>query len=573
MDFFEYAWATSFQITKRKHEEVKILVRDDIVFPVLGKDSQGYVICLPEPKRKSKSTVEFQGLLLNLNKEFHRKILWQLFRASTFHLSQHVATSGFEPYIDWAKKKNQKLALYVASIIEDAGVNAYAKKAWSPFLPDIAFANAVAYMRQRPLSFVREDSLRIMGAIISHFTIGKGKGVLSAGMQTDVDNIVSFLQKAEDLVAEEIDEEADITSSRKAGLEKEKLEIADQVYEQLSKYGKPPAPVSMPHTENCTDNSVYRKRLRATEEEFNGILKLAFAGLDSEVFVDESSDREAAQAFSAWEMRQERELKIIGNFAESMANTRFSAIEFPKEDYTEYLRYRQLLSGPIRRIMHKLRLLPNIGGEDFKHESGLVDLQEAIQVVASQSNRTDIFVREELQTREEAWAIIIDASYSLSFFAGEVRGVALCLAETARRLILDKAAWGMFAFSDKFYIIKDFSENYSPHIRARIGGLKHGGLTYIRDGLEIVKNRLRQRNEQAKILIVVSDFFPSGDSQATWKLAEKSKQIERAGFGLIGIGIKSKAVKSYFRINCTIDTYYDLMKRFSKAFIEYSSTV
>jgi hypothetical protein len=573
MDFFEYAWATSFQITKRKHEEVKILVRDDIIFPVLGKDREGYVICLPEPKRKSKSTVEFQGLILNLNKEFHRKILWQLFRASIFHLSQHVAVSGFETYIDWAKNKNQNLALCVASMVEDAGVNAYARKVWPPFLPDIAFANTVAYMRQLPISLVREVSLSIMGAIISRFTIGKVKGALSAGMQTDVDSIVLLLQKAENLTADKIDEEADIKSSREAGLENAKLEIAEQVYEQLSKYGKPSAPVAMPHTENCTENLLYRKKLRTTEEEFNDILNLAFAKLDSKVFIDESSSREATQAFSTWEMRQKRKLKIIRNFADSMAQTRFSAIEFPKEDYTEYLRYRQLLSGPIRRIQHKLRLLKNIGGEDFKHESGLIDLQEAIQVVASQSNRSDIFVREELQSREEAWAIIIDASHSLSFFAGEVRGIALCLAETARTLILDKAAWGMFAFSDKFYIIKDFSENYSTRIRARIGGLKHGGLTYLRDGLEIAKSRLRQRNEQAKILIVVSDFFPSGEAQARLKLAEESKQIERAGFGLIGIGIRSNAVKNYCRINCTVDTYYDLMKRFSKAFIEYSSTV
>lgn len=572
MDFFEYAWATSFQITKRKHEEVKILVRDDIVFPILGKDKQGYVICLPEPKRKTKNTVEFQGLLLNLNKEFHRKILWQLFRASTFHLSQHVAVSGFEAYVEWARKKNKNLALYVASMVEDAGVNAYARKVWSPFLPDIAFANTVAYMRQPPISFVREDSMRIMEAIISRFTIGKTKGSLSAGMQIDVDNIVSLLQKAENLTAYEIDE-VDSKSLGKVGLRKEKLEIAQQVYELLSKYGEPSTPVSMPHTENSTENLVYRKKLRATEEEFNCILKLAFAKLDSEVFVDESSDREANQAFSTWEMRQKRELKIIKKFADSMKNTHFSAIEFPKEDYTEYIRYRQLLSGPIRRILHKLRLLKNISGEDFKHESGLIDLQEAIQVVASQSNRSDIFVREELQSREEAWAIVIDASHSLSFFAGEVRGIALCLAETAKSLILDRAAWGMYAFSDKFYIIKDFSENYSTRVRARIGGLKHGGLTYMRDGLEIVKNRLRQRNEEAKILIVVSDFFPSGEPQATLKLAEESKQIERAGFGLIGIGMKSKAVKNYFRINCTVDTHYDLMKRFSKAFIEYSSTV
>jgi hypothetical protein len=54
------------------------------------------------------------------------------------------------------------------------------------------------------------------------------------------------------------------------------------------------------------------------------------------------------------------------------------------------------LSGPIRRILNRLRLLKNIGGEDYRHESGILDLQEAIQVVASKSPRMDVFTLEEL---------------------------------------------------------------------------------------------------------------------------------------------------------------------------------
>jgi len=76
-------------------------------------------------------------------------------------------------------------------------------------------------------------------------------------------------------------------------------------------------------------------------------------------------------------------------------DTKFLDFEFPEEDYTEYLRRRILLGSPIRRILEKLRLLKNVTGEDFRQEAGLVDLQEAIQVIASKSQRSDIFVREE----------------------------------------------------------------------------------------------------------------------------------------------------------------------------------
>jgi nitric oxide reductase activation protein len=231
------------------------------------------------------------------------------------------------------------------------------------------------------------------------------------------------------------------------------------------------------------------------------------------------------------------------------------------------------LAGPIRRILNKLRLLRNLYGDDFRHETGLLDLQEAIQVVASKSPRTDVFTLEELQSMVEAWAILVDASRSLNYFHGEVRGIILCLAEVANELLLDKTAWGVFAFSNKFYIVKDFSEVYTNRIRARIGGLKHSGLTYLPDGIMLAAEALKKRLEESKVLVVVSDFFPSGYENIEEELTERVKKIERSGIGVIGIGVNNEAVKNYFRTNCVVENPYELMKKFAKAFIEYSTTM
>ena len=568
LDFFDYAWNTSFQITKKKHGEVKLLVRDDVVFPLLGKDDAGYVICLPEPKKISGTTVEFHGLQLHIVDEFQKRVLWQLFRASVFHTSLHIATLGFESYSHWAKGKNEKLALYVASIIEDSVANAYLKNMWSPFIPDVALANAIAYLRLKPIRLIFDDSLRLMATILSYFTIGKGNGKLSEEMQNTADNVVSYLSQIENDASEFL-----LKNETQEKFTEKKLKVADEIYVKLRKYGNPPSVVSLPYTDTYGDNSVYRRNVTATEEEFNELLNMAFSRFESQIFIDDSCERETNQAFSEWEARRERQNKIIENYKELLTETRFGGIEFPKEDYTEYLRSKQLLSSPVRRVMEKLRLLKNITGEDFKQESGLVDLQEAIQVVASNSQRTDIFVREELQTREEAWAIVIDASQSLSHFTGEVRGIALSLGETAKNLIPTRSAWGIFAFNEKFHIIKDFSENYSSRVCARIGGLQYGGLTYLPDSLKIAKQLLRKRIEEAKIIVLVSDFFPSGDKVIEEEAIQTIKQIEHSGFGLIGIGVKSRAVKNYVRVNCVVKTPYDLMKNFTKAFLEYSSSV
>ena len=81
----------------------------------------------------------------------------------------------------------------------------------------------------------------------------------------------------------------------------------------------------------------------------------------------------------------------------------------------------------------------------------------------------------------------------------------------------------------------------------------------------------KKRLEESKTLVVVSDFFPSGYENIEEELKEKVKKVEKSGIGVIGIGINSRAVKDYFRINCIVENPYELMKKFAKAFIEYSA--
>jgi Mg-chelatase subunit ChlD len=97
-------------------------------------------------------------------------------------------------------------------------------------------------------------------------------------------------------------------------------------------------------------------------------------------------------------------------------------------------------------------------------------------------------------------------------------------------------------------------------------------MTYLPDGILVMSNILKRHSEQSKILIVVSDFFPSGYSDIEQKLVQNVRRAERLGVGVIGIGVKSRAVKNYFRFNCVVDTPYDLMKKFTKIFIQYSAT-
>jgi cobalamin biosynthesis protein CobT len=83
---------------------------------------------------------------------------------------------------------------------------------------------------------------------------------------------------------------------------------------------------------------------------------------------------------------------------------------------------------------------------------------------------------------------------------------------------------------------------------------------------------LTKRIEEARVLVVVSDFFPAGYDDAEEKLKENIRKIERTGVGIIGIGVNSRAVKQYVRTSCVVEGPYDIMKKFTKAFVEYSSS-
>jgi len=586
VDLYEYTLLSSFDITKRKHHEVKVFLRNTL-FPILDRDEHGYVLCFAKPKRMQNDKMSYLGLLFDSNNEMHRTMLWRIFKASIHHLSSHVVTSEFEAYAQWSQDKDLDLATFAVSIVEDAVVRAYLKSFFPSNIVDNAFANVTSYLAMKPFHAISNDILRVMAAILSNYSVGLSKGKLNEKTEREVNDSVLALKRVESSAHRQLLDRAKTPKEENAQgcrdlVFDERVKTADFIYKILDEYGATSEVPSLPYTESHGKNSIIYRNFIPTEEEIESLLKKALDVFDFQTIQQEdiqnelmgkSIQSEVSQVFSSWEAKEALQMKITEEYKVLGKDTHFRSFGFPDEDYTEFVRRRNLLGSTVRRILEKLRLFRNVGGEDFRHEVGLLDLQEAIQVIASKSPRTDVFVRDELQTQDEMWTILIDASHSLSFFTGEVQDIALCIAEVARKLMVNQNSWSMFAFNNGFYIIKDFSEPYSNHTRARIGGLKHCGMTYLPDGLLLAAQALRRKTGELKILVAVSDFFPSGYGDVDKALAETAKKIEKMGIGVIGIGINSSAVKKYFRTHCVVENPYDLMKKFVRAFYEFSSTV
>jgi len=560
LDFFDFAWSTAFQLSKKTYAEVKILLNDDLKYPYLGKDRNGYVLHLVRPQKMDNDHVIFQGQRFNLQDPNQKKMIWFLFKASVYHLCLHSKISDFSVYSKWGKDKHLNMSTFVASLVEDAVIDSQARQTYRWILPETAYSNAVSFLRIKDVRQLPNNASRVMVAILESVNVGKVKGTLDPDMATDVEAVRSILRR-----------------TRENPTLDEKIDAAVKVYDAIKAYGETFEVPSLLHTESHGRNDLFYEKRFPSEEELQRIMTECVHNIDlenkdevqTESIVQGLKENEAFQALTIWREREKNKMKILDGYSEIGKDTRFEDFEFPTEDYSEYQRRRALLSSPIRRILHQLRLLKNVGGEDFRQESGFVDLQEAIQVIASKSKRTDIFAREELQTREDSWSILIDASHSLNMFHGEVRGIALSLAEVAKTLILNQNSWGMYAFNHKFYVIKDPSERYDAHVKARIGGLSHGGFTFLPDATLLAAQSLGKRIEEAKILVIVSDFFPAGYEGVDERLKEVIKKVDRMGVGVVGIGVNSKAVKRYIRVNCVVEGPYDLMRKFTKAFMEF----
>lgn len=565
---------------------MKILVRKSVPYPILRTDENFKVIYLPEPKQVSEEQVLYQGMSFDVGNREHLGLLWSLFKASVLHMSMHVVASDFEIYRDWARDKDLRLASYVASILEDAGARAYLRSFWASYIPDIAKANAISCLKMKPASMIMEDSIRVLASLLLSFNFRGVKGDVSGKMREDVEQSVALLQKVENLTykkclleREEMIKGGEHSSRVKKRLNRKRIDSANELYRRLSKYGLPSEVPSLPYTDAYGENTVFYGQLIPSTEEIEGEMKTAMATFGSDVKPDETGDDssqlsnedEASNVFSIWQSRETARERILEGYRKIGAETHFRSFEFPEEDYNEYLRIRGDMAGPVRRILNKLKLLQNQSEEDFRREQGILDLQAAVQVMASQSQRTDIFTMDELASREEAWAILVDASESLKAFRGHVEGILLSLAEVAKDMILDQSAWAIYAFDDKFFVMKDFSETYGTRVRARIAGLRLGGITYLPDGLTMAAEALKHHEEESKVLVVVSDGYPSGYANIEEKLVETVKEIKRTGIATIAIGIKSGGVEKYFPTNCVVENPYELMKKFVKAYLEYHS--
>jgi hypothetical protein len=557
LNILDYSWGLVTSVGKRDYDSFRLILEKDLTSPVLTADKAGMVLKLPIPKLDSKGFYNLHGLYFDADERAWSG-LWRLYRASLYHGALHSAYSDFRQYAGWAKGKDLKTATFLVSLIEDYRVTKKAAKDWPGILPDIAYANYTAGLRVKNVDALVGPERAATKLLLELWGVNHG-------LRGDEEEDSDVRQMAGDI-------RAGVEAAVKGGPDypKEIFDAADAVYAKFSRGSKIREVPSFPHTESHGESSIFGGQVTETEDS-KSLETSALAALGLNESVAPQEDSEANEYFNAIRANDAKFQKIREKYEKHISSTRLASIEYPNGDYANFMRIRASLSGPIRNIRDQLRQVRNVLDETGGHESGQIDTQAAIQVIASGDRRSDVFLREEPVHKSEAWAILLDASKSTSAFSHEVKGISTCLAEVVKDLIPVQSQWAMYSFNNSLQIIKDYEENYTTETKARIGGIQQRNITLLPDAIKVAQKVLSEQPVDTKILVVASDGIPTGYKGVEQDLISTIKGISKSGTFLMGLGIDSHAIEEYFTVNCVVSSPYQMMKSFVKSYLELSS--
>ncbi len=549
LSFYDTAWAIATMVSRKSFEEIKLLLDERVPYPhidYIGRPVKEYFLHVPLPEK-----------LVPYDLRENHLIAWRVFKACVGHEAGHAYLTDPFIYEEWKCEKDLKTASFVANLLEDFRVENFLSSKWAGLRVDLALANAVAYLRSRSIDELVDPLKRIMMAAASHAFVKHVKGKMTERETKTIHGVSEILKNVKWVSQPQI-----------------LIPAANKIYEKIIKYDPSENlrayPVA-PHHDGNPSNEFYRNNVLDPEGDAQKAIQktmteLSQKDLSGKVFNNDTLS-EVSYFFHREETFRQKEQRILRIYQKNKYN--LLSIGFPKSDYSEYLRIRKKVFALTRRILGVLAQVKSDYEEESYQRSGMVDLMEAIQAVASETRRSDVFMQQQRIAASSAWAVLVDSSESLSATKGMLKEIAICLAEIANSL-MDTSSWALYSFSDSLSILKDFNDKYDKRVCYRLGGLTTGGLTYLPDALKIVSKRLLIVPQVYKVLIVITDGRPHGYEGIEEEAKNEVKNVERSGITLIAIGLKNKEVGGYFNNFCYVDDVGELAKSFTRLYYALS---
>jgi len=434
-----------------------------------------------------------------------------------YHLAAHIAVSDYSLYSNWVKNKSPRIFWKVIDFIEDDAVKRYLSSTNLDVWENIS---EISHKQSKHNKFDKMESryaLKVGSKTIEGVKQEMNKETLLCFDKKHQNNLLGWaseLYKNQHILQED----------------------APQYYEQR----------------NLNQILVFKKN--NIEFSPSGKFQTTIKKLD----------------FLYYEEKNRLE-HILHKIRKDVTGLNFDEIILPREDIYEYFRLKEKNKKIIKKIREQIRSVYNNSEDPQTNFYGEIDMELAIQAISSHTEKyAEVFNKTEEQRIEETWTILIDNSASLKLRFKQVKDFMLCLAEASDELTGPSGSWGVYSYDQKFSILKDHKGKYNQDVKARIGGLYSGGLSYTPDAILLAGRMLSRTPADIKHLFVFTDDFPTGLWNYDKKLYLAIKETERLGVEVIGIGLSANIAK-YFTESCWGTDIRDLVDKFVKIYRRNSS--
>ncbi|MCP8306233.1 MAG: VWA domain-containing protein, partial [archaeon] len=505
------------------------------------------------------------------------------FRVHVAHQASHFYLSEIKKWQRWYRLN--KLRSFIANLIEDYRCNNFLINRYPGLKRDCASYLAYHFLHHKNIQDVPEK-LRFLLALIQYVTFGRIKGdhtVLSKFQLEKIEEVKSILEciKWSYLFDEELAPYAEqiyrsisveyllqdpfesyehdmisddvVFEEKKAGEygteSKESIRYSGKEIGTFSKKVWGESALSKEHTKSyeeqiiCEFGDEFGVQLDPSEVEKRLVKDLFGVDIDDRLI----------------DLKEKRDKKIKQYFSKKPFE-----IYTPDEDWDFFYRCRLEVLSQVRKISSDFLFIKQAQDWEENYRTGPCLSQDFVQRLLNRDKH--LFKRYIEKEADTKWLILTDVSSSV--FASEVTEFTILLSEVAHTALTDHN-FCICAFSNDFYIVKDFNEGYDRLVKGRIGGMYSGGTTNICDSVEYCINRLGKFPSETKVLIVITDGEPNtckgGNPEEHTKVAVRKTFFH--DIFTIGIGTQRNInVYKYFPIHFTVKSLSDFPKLFQRIY-------
>jgi hypothetical protein len=486
-DFYESVYRLFYKFSNAKPEQVGLVFSKKTTCPII-QTKPNVQMTMPLPK-KMEEEYAFEGMLFE-NTDEGQKSIWSLFLATLYHLAGHAAISDYSNYDEWRKNKTEDISWAVIDFIEDIRVEKYIEHND----PDVW------------------KSCRSVESALAEYSKKEAKGNKEKKRYHEAEN-----QKKLDDVRARI---LEISDENKGDL----VKVADFLYSNRNLLDM----VLLSNRERHAPGWLLKFEKRGPQLVPSGIFKEQIDRLEE-----------------MWEKDEHAKAQILRRYKKHMKSLHFDNIIIPPGDLQAFAQIKSKTLPLLRTIRQQIRLITNIIDAPKIDQIGYVDMQMAIQAIASEGSSNEIFERDEIRRGEEAWVILIDKSASMNLRFDQLREFAVCVSESANELTGKHDAWALYSFDNNFHILKDFKERYNQEIQARIGEIENGGLSLLPDAIDLASKILAEDPRDRKYIFVITDGSASGYARIQETFSKLVKKINGSDTTLIAIGVSKGATRNF----------------------------